>query len=94
MITRRERSAEEKQKAKEYHEIQQGLRQYYKVHDKVVQQSQARAESGHIGANLEEIPQLSIREVVTVQQGNFETYEEISPGDILVKEDAELIIGE
>ena len=82
--------AEQLKHQEEYRETREQIREFRKVQAKVAKQ-QARAPE----AIEEEIPQLRIREIVSVDQEKPETIDPICPGDILdLKEEPDLVIDE
>ena len=82
VLTKREKTLAEQQKLEEYHEIQANLRDFRRVHAEVARQATEDTKAAESGTLLDEIPQLTIREIVSVNQNDFDSYEEICPGDI------------
>ena len=81
------------QEVQRHEEYRKQVREFRKVQDKV---EKAQTEtSNEAEAGTDEIPQLRIREITTVSQGNPESFEDICEGDILhLKEEPELVIDE
>ena len=90
LTKKQQQQAEQLKRQEEYKETREQIREFRKVQAEVAKQ-QARAPE----AIEEEIPQLRIREIVSVDQEKPETYDPICPGDILdLKVEPDLVIDE
>ena len=86
-LSKKQKQKEEQKRQKEYREQ---VREFQKVQAKVAEQQAIATEEIE-----EEIPQLRIREITSVDQEKPETFDPIRAGDILdLKEEPESVIDE